>query len=254
MNTLKQLLALTVCVSVIGISSCTKSDTTQPASSSTVNPLLPSQPEALAAYDHSSAGVVKGVIVGSSGNFKFSIKNGNDSIYCKLTFDGKTGMLYSTSFANWSPGQAITKAVFTGIIGGVNVSVTLSCNADGTNPSITVSIPGHNVNVCIYKETSSQLVKGYEGTYTTYDAKTGAKADTGTFNFVTYNSVANIYHSGSDGSGNDAATVSGTKLIFHDPTNASPDQSLYIDDFTVSGTLVVSSGTKNAIVAGKRTL
>ncbi|MDD4971828.1 MAG: hypothetical protein PHT07_20570 [Paludibacter sp.] len=225
--------------------SCTSND---PANSG-----LPGKPEALAANDHSSAGVIKGVLVGSTGVFKFSIKNGNDSIYCKVTFDGKTGLLLAPSMSTWTAGQVIA-ATFTGNVGGTEVSVYLKCNADGGSPTATFTIPGHQVSVSLYKETSTSLVKGYEGTYSTVNVSSGAKIDNGTFNFILYNGLVAGTHSGTDGSGTFTATVSGTKMTFLDD-NSTRSQVLDIDDTTVSGSMFTSSdNTEKTTVAGKRTL
>lgn len=205
---------------------------------------LPTSPEAIAAYDASSAGIIKGILVGSTGNFKFSIKNGNDSIYCKVTFDGNTGTLISTDFQSWIPGQAINRAKFTGKVGTTDVVVYLSCGADGSNTSVEFSIPGHTVVVSVIKETSTSLVKGYEGTYSTYDLKTNVKKYDGTFNFITKNGFVIGYHKGTDGSGEFEGTISGNKLTIDADI-------LDIDDATVSGTLI---GDSKIVVSGKRTL
>lgn len=205
---------------------------------------LPTSPEALASFDASSAGIIKGILVGSTGNFKFSIKNGNDSIYCKVTFDGNTGTLISTDFQSWTPGQAINRAKFTGKVGTTDVVVYLSCGTDGSNTSVEFSIPGHTVVVSVLKETSTCLVKGYEGTYSTFDLKTNAKKDNGTFNFITKNGMVIGYHKGTDGSGEFEGTISANKLTIASDV-------LDIDETTVSGTLI---GDSKIVVTGKRTL
>lgn len=206
---------------------------------------LPTSPEAIAAYDASSAGIIKGILVGSTGNFKFSVKNGNDSVYCKVTFDGNTGTLLSTDFQSWTPGQAINRAKFTGKVGTVDVVVYLSCGTDGSNTSVEFTIPGHTIVVSVIKETSTALVKGYEGTYITYDLKTNAKKDNGTFNFITKNSAVIGYHKGTDGSGQFEGTISGSTLTIGTDV-------LTIDETTVSGT-VMNTDSK-ITVTGKRTL
>lgn len=211
-------------------------------------PKLPSTPQALAAYDHSSAGIVKGVLVGSSGVFKFSIKNGNDSVYCLVTFDGATGMLLpTTDMSSWNPGDAFA-ATFSGTVGGTNVSVYFKCNNDGTSPSASFTIPGHNVSVSLYKETSTLIVKGYEGTYINYDVATNKEIDHGTFNFVEYNGNVAGTHSGTDGSGSFTGTVANGKLTID-------NGQLDITDTSVSGTVLHSeNNSEKLVVTGKRTL
>lgn len=210
-------------------------------------PKLPSGPEALAAYDHSSAGIVKGVLVGSSGVFKFSIKNGNDSVYCLVTFDGATGMLLpTTDMSAWNPGDAFS-ATFTGTVGGTDVSVYFKCNSDGTSPVATFTIPGHDVTVSLYKETSTLLVKGYEGTYINYDIATNKELDHGTFNFVEYNGAVSGTHSGTDGTGSFTGTVANSKLTID-------KDELDITDTSVSGSIIHSENTEKIVVTGKRTL
>ncbi len=218
---------------------------------------LPTEPEALIAYDNSSGGIVKGILVGSTGNFKFNLKNGSDSVYCKITFDGQTGMLLpTTSMASWTPGQAFA-ATFTGIVGGVTVNVYFKCNADGTSPSATFTIPNHTIVVSIYKETSTVLVKGYEGTYTTYTVSSGAVYDKGTFNFIECNGKVYGTHSSitfaSDprytGPAAFSATVSNGKLIVDGDT-----KSFDITETSLSGSSLSTDGTERTTISGTRTL
>lgn len=144
---------------------------------------LATKPEAVAANNASSAGVYKGIIVGSSGYFSLSIKNGNDAATCKFIFDGKEATLTSASFGSWTSGQSINNALFTGTLDGKTINLTFSCNADGSNPTTIVTIPGHTVYTTVIKEKSDMLVKCYEGTYTV--AKKSGTIN-GTWNFVAY--------------------------------------------------------------------
>ncbi len=145
---------------LIGLSGCKKDSDSEPAPQNIEN-----TPSAIAANDNSSAGVYKGVMVGSSGYFKITIENGDNSSTCIFVLDDKEVTLTTTSLADWTPGQAITNAVFTGTWNGVSVSLTFSCGSDGSNPTATIAVPGHTVNVSLSKETSTALVKCYEGTY-----------------------------------------------------------------------------------------
>jgi hypothetical protein len=208
---------------------------------------LATKPEALAAYDNSSAGIVKGVLVGSTGVFKFSIKNGNDSVYCKVTFDGQTGMLLpTTSMATWQPGTSFA-ATFSGTIGGVAVSVYFKCNPDGSSPSATFTIPNHTISVNLYKETSTVLVKGYEGTYKVITIATNTEKYNGTFNFIQNNTVVSGTRSGTDGTGTFTGTVASGKLTIGTDV-------IDISETTVSGTILKTEGTEKIVVTGTRTL
>lgn len=123
-------------------------------------------PEAMEAYNQSSAGVYKGVLVGSSGTIALYLFNTGSEVKALITFDGKSGTLTTTSLANWTPGQAISSALFTGTIEGTAVQAIFSVDANGQNPTMQVLIPGHTVAVAVYKETSTNLIKSFEGIYT----------------------------------------------------------------------------------------
>lgn len=133
-------------------------------------------PEAKADYNSSSAGVYKGVIVGSTGTIALYLHNTGTEVSALVSFDGKNATLTSTSLSGWAPGQAITNALFTGTIDGQNIEALFSVGANGQNPSVQVMIPGHTVTVAIYKETSTSLIRNFEGTY--------AGGDQGIFNMV----------------------------------------------------------------------
>ncbi len=123
-------------------------------------------PEAKAAYDESSAGVYKGIVTGSSGTLVFYVGNEGNEIKALLAFDGKSAVLTSQSFADWTPGEAITDALFTGTLDNQAIQATFSVSANGLNPSVNLSIPGHSIYVAVFKETSEVLVKSFEGRYT----------------------------------------------------------------------------------------
>ena len=122
-------------------------------------------PDAKAAYDNSSAGVYKGVLVGSSGTIALYLMNGDSVVKALVAFDGKSAILTTNDLSNWNPGEAISVAQFTGVIDGQNISAIFSVDANGQNPNVLVNIPGHNVTVGLYKETSTALVRNFEGTY-----------------------------------------------------------------------------------------
>lgn len=124
-----------------------------------------SSPEAQAQLDNSSAGVYKGVITGSSGTLVFYIGNGNSEIKALITFDGKSAVLTNTSLSDWTPGDAVNAAIFTGTLDGKQIEAKLTVGAGGLNPFVELTIPGHTINVAMFKETSTVLVKSFEGTF-----------------------------------------------------------------------------------------
>lgn len=212
-----------------------------------VAPKLPSTPEAKATYDSNSGGIIKGIMVGSSGIFKFSLKNGNDSIYCKVTFDGATGMLYTTDLNSWNPGNAINNAKFTGRIGTTDIAVYLWCAGSGGNIVVSFQITGHNIVTTVLKETSTVLVKGYEGTYKSTKLSDNSTVDEGIFNFLVagnymYGQRRSITHSTDYGI---KGTISGSTLTVD-------GKIMTIDDQTVSAT-ITNDGEK-LVVSGKRTM
>ena len=204
-------------------------------------------PSAVAACDNSSAGVYKGIMVGSSGYFKIAIQNGTNEITCDFVFDGKEAILSCNTLSNWTPGQAISGAVFSGTWDGKAVSLTFSCDAHGANPAITsVSVPGHQVNISVYKETSTSLVKCYEGTYTV--AKTSGVIH-GTWNFIICGNLVLGYHKDSESEDAIAGFLSNTTLTMGGMDGAN----LTVTETTVSGSF--HDGDNNTItVTGKRSL
>jgi hypothetical protein len=116
------------------------------------------EPEALPEHDSNSGGVYKGVIVGSSGAFKIIIDNGTGEYLVLIQFDGIETTLSSSYFDTWTPGTAITDAIFTGTLGSDTVTLTFSVNADGSNPEVELTIPGHTTVAVPVKETSEALV------------------------------------------------------------------------------------------------
>lgn len=243
MNTTRIIRMLCLILLTASVYSCSKDEKEEPKAVAT----LATSPEAKAAYDNNSGGVIKGVLVGSSGIFKFSLKNGNDSVYCKVTFDGVSGTLTTTELNSWTPGQAISNAHFTGMLGATAVSVSLSSAADGTGISTSFEIANHFVVATPLKETSTLLVKAYEGTYRNSTISNNATTDEGIFNFVVMNNYVygTRYSSTYKQSRNIKGTVSGNSL--------NVDGKVFqIDDQTVSASL--SDTEEKLVVAGKRTL
>lgn len=234
------LLAAFLCLFMVACTS--DDDNTTPAST------LPVKPEAVAGLDHSSAGIVKGVLVGSTGTFKFSIKNGNDSIYCRMTFDGKTGLLLpETNLSSWKPGTAFESS-FSGTVGTQQVFASFSCNSDGGSPIAFFEIAGHDVAVSLAKETSSMLIKGYEGSYTVRKStsdKTFIRK--GIFNFILYNNQVTGQRSDNDVNYSFTGTVSNGKLTINNDV-------LYITDTKVSGLIPKPGDGEEILVSGERTL
>lgn len=166
-----------LCVLLVGsflLNACSKGggSTVAPASRCTT---CATAPEAKSTYDNNSGGVYKGTIVGSSGTLKVVLNNGNNAVKIYVSFDNINDSLSTTELSNWQPGQAIAKVRFTGN----TVNLSLSISADGSNPKVdTIIIPGHPyATAYLVKETSSALVKVYEGTY-----KSNVKGDKGVLN------------------------------------------------------------------------
>lgn len=134
-------------------------------------------PDANAAYDGSSKGIYKGVVIGSSGTIKFDIANDSSAITATMIIDGQTVVLTST--VAWTGGQSYV-APFVGVMNGDVVTINFSVDFDGSNPVITsANIPGHpNAVFTLLKETSNALIECFEGTYST------TKPANGTFNIL----------------------------------------------------------------------
>jgi hypothetical protein len=156
-----------------GLFACSKDDdnkTTNPTNNNTDTTYKCSscitQAEAKSEHNNSTAGVYKGVLVGSSGTIAIYLFNTGTEVKALVAFDGKNATLTSTALGSWSPGMPISNAPFTGKIDGKDMSATFSVDSMGKNPRVQVQIPGHDVKVAIYKETSTTVIKNYEGTYT----------------------------------------------------------------------------------------
>jgi hypothetical protein len=167
---MKKMIAMALFATMFVFSSCKKDDDDDDNNDYTCTTCT-STPDALAANDASSAGVYKGVLLGSTGTISISLFNGNTSATAVVVLDDETVSLTSTDLAGWTPGQAVSNALFTGTINGQNVSAVFSVDANGQNPTVSVGYPGHGAIVVeVYKEYSTALVKSYEGTYTGDDS------------------------------------------------------------------------------------
>lgn len=135
-----------------------------------------STPEANAAYDNNSGGVYKGVVAGSetSGTLAVYLHNSGTDVKAEVTINGQHATLITAALDNWTPGDAVNNAVFTGTLDGDVVAATFSVDVDGANP--VVMVPGGATDITVYKEKSTQLVKGFEGTF--------SGDDSGTFNMI----------------------------------------------------------------------
>ncbi len=162
------------------------------------NNSLPTTPEAKAEHDSKSGGVYKGVLIGSSGIVKIVLQDGVLQVI--ITIDGETRTLATTGLSSWTSGQAITNVTFSN----GNWSVQFSVNNDGSNPTLAPNIAGHaNMVIAILKESSTQQIKLYEGTFT----GNGVTAPANKWNFISNETQLYGIHSYNP----TVATVTGTR-------------------------------------------
>jgi hypothetical protein len=235
-------LAVAICITVaVG---CKKKNN-DPAPSTTCSTCA-STPDAKAANDNSSHGIYKGIIVVSSGTIKFDIMNTDSSIKAYMVIDGESITLTSSGLT----GTGTATAIFNGTMNAGPVSITLTVNENGGSPTITaLSIPGHpNATLTIIKETSTNLVKCYEGTYT--NATSGKN---GTFDLTLSTAqkvwIAQTREEGATQSGQVGGTVDGNTIKFDDGAGASGTATLTdqkISDGTWKNTRVPENGTWKA--------
>jgi hypothetical protein len=168
MKNLSSLLVMVI-IALTTFQSCSSSD-----DSSGTNNLIQT-PQAKSEYDQSNYGLYKGVLVGSSGIVIIDINNTNNTIVATLIIDNVTYNFSSNQ--TLQPNQNTTL----NFVGGSN-SFTFIVSGTGGNPTITnLSINGHpDAVIVVVKETSTILVKCFEGTY--------SGDDSGTFNAVIYGS------------------------------------------------------------------
>ena len=132
---------------------------------------LASTPEAEAANDSKSGGVYKGALIGSSGTIKIVLQKGVKEM--EIILDGVKKTLTTTGLASWTSGDEISAVEFTS----GDWKAVLSINTNGTTISLGFDIPGHAaLTGVIGKETSTALIKAFEGKY--------SGTESGTWNFV----------------------------------------------------------------------
>jgi len=203
---------------------------------------LPNTPSAKAQYDASNYGVYKGVFIGSSGTIILDISNGANSFTATLVIDGVTHTFMTNQTIQQN--QATTINFIEG-----NNSFTFSVAANGSNPTITdLIINGHpDAAILVVKETSSTLIKCFEGTFSgTYS---------GTFNAVIYGNVIK----GITRETNDVDIVTADGTVNNNQINASGNASngaVFLGNLTTtnfSGTWSRSSDNANGTFTGVRT-
>lgn len=157
---IKHFLLSIIAFSLLAISSCSKKDD-NPGKESSI---------AKAQFDNSNYGIYKGVFVGSSGILIININNDN-TISTTLTVDGVTTHFTTTQTVQQN--QSTTVDFTNG-----SDSFTFVAAGNGSVPTITnITINGHpGAAIVVIKETSTAIVKCYEGTF--------EGDDEGTFNAV----------------------------------------------------------------------
>ena len=231
---LKTIFSLLILLLVL---SCSNSD-----SNGDSNQTLSQVPSAKSQYDNSNFGIYKGVFIGSSGTIILDISNSTNSFTATLIIDGVTH--------NFITNQTIQQNQTTTInfVEGSN-SFSFTVSANGSNPTITnLIINGHpNAALLVVKETSSVLIKCFEGTYSgTYS---------GTFNAVIYgNIIKGIAKATSEVS---VVTADGT--VNNNQINAAGNTSsgaVFVGNLsgnTFSGTWSRTSDNANGTFTGVRT-
>jgi uncharacterized membrane protein len=191
-------------LTLLSILSCSNSD-----SNGDSNQNLSQVPLAKSQYDNSNFGIYKGVFIGSSGTIILDLSNSTNSFTATLIIDGVTH--------NFITNQTIQQNQTTTInfVEGSN-SFTFTVSANGSNPTITnLIINGHpNAALLVVKETSTVLIKCFEGTFSgTYS---------GTFNAVIYGNII--------------------KAI----SRETPYSGIYTNDGTVNNNQINASGTSSS--------
>lgn len=170
-------------------------------------------PDALAANDASVKGVYKGIVVGSTGTLSINIQNGSSTITATMVLDGV--MVALTSNVAVVDGQTYV-APFTGTFNGSPISMTFSVGLGGASPTmVSSSIPGHpNAVFELYKETSTSMIEGFEGTYAVSDGEKG------TFNILLSRSLLKwgyvVRENGTTDSDSGSGTINGSNQLILD--------------------------------------
>jgi hypothetical protein len=243
------LLTAVICVATV-ISCKKKSDTSTPATPTYKCSACTTTPDAKPANDNISKGIYKGVVVGSSGTIKFDIMNSDTTIKAYMVIDSVNVTL--TASVAWTSGSAYVSP-FTGTMNGQPVSITFSIDINGGNPTVTsMNIPGHpNATLTVSKETSTNLIKCFEGTVT--DITTG---ETGTFDLMLSTELkkwgAQVRVAGKTSSSSVSGTFDGTTLSFDDGKGSTGSATLSGDNI-INGTWK-NSKPENGTWSAKRTL
>ncbi len=235
---------LFLCI-IISIISCKKSSETTPTTPFKCAACL-ATPTALAANDAGSKGIYKGVVSGSTGTIVFDILNAGTTITAKMVLDGVTANL--TSNVTWVSGQAYA-APFTGTLGTAAVSITFSVSASGGAPTVTTSsIPGHpGTSFVIAKETSTNLIEIFEGTYHT------TLPEDGTFNMF-ISRTAKVFFADARKAGATSSTGSASGIITTDNKLMDGQNTLgTLSGDELNGSFPNGNG-KTVTITGKRTL
>jgi hypothetical protein len=260
---LSNVVAIAICLAgVTMFASCDKeekeSENSKGNETTTSNNTETTSTETTAEFDNSSFGLYKGVIVGSTGNIKIEINNGNNTAKAYISIDGQNDELTTTyTFAN---GQAIVNAAFNGTLS----NFTFSVDADGKNPVIAnINIEGHsNVDASVFKETSVNVASAYEGTLI------GGNNASGTINVVrnnnSFSAISANHNDGGksvilNGTINADGSFSASKTVenYHPGLNVMFNVSGTFNGNQVSGTWNNSWGegeTNSGTFSGQKTL
>ncbi len=215
------------------VASCSTSDSSKE---------LTSTPMAKAQFDNSNYGVYKGVFIGSSGTIILDISNSSDSFTATLIIDGVTH--------NFITNETIQQNQTTTInFNEGNNSFTFTVSATGNNPTITdLIINGHpDAAILVVKETSTDLIKCFEGTF--------AGDYTGTFNAVIYGNVIK----GITRATSEVQIVTADGTVDNNQINAMGNASngaTFIGNMngnTITGTWIIAEDNTNGTFTGVRT-
>lgn len=248
MKNFKKILVLLIlpaflAVMVFFVASCSKDDSSA-NTPSFVCLTCKSTPDALAVNDASVKGIYKGIVVGSTGTIAIDIQNGSNVITATMVIDGVSVAL--TSNITVVDGESCV-APFTGILNGSPVTMTFEVGLGGTTPTMVSSdIPGHpNAFFELYKETSTSLIEGFEGTIK-------VNGETGTFNILLSRGLSKwgyiVRQDGQSETDSGSGTINGSNQL--------------ITDGRVVGTIVgdelngsfKDDDNRTITIAGKRTL
>lgn len=153
MKSIKSICSFFIILSLL-FNSCSKSDGEVTNENS-----LSQVPIAKSKFDKSNFGIYKGVFVGSSGIIIVNVNNDN-TLSATLIINGIT--------YNFTTSETLqqNKDITINFVSGSD-SLTFSVSANGDNPNFTnLKIEGHlNATINVVKETSTTLIKCYEGTY-----------------------------------------------------------------------------------------